>query len=86
MSLLKQISTGIKKRPHFLGLYGPGGVGKSTMGADAPLPVFLGTDDGEYPFRILANMWGLKNLLIAGKPDRAPRGFALADKYTGVVP
>lgn len=46
MSLIKQITTGIKPRPHFIGLYGPGGVGKSTLGADAPKPVFLGTDDG----------------------------------------
>jgi hypothetical protein len=46
MSLIKQITTGIKPRPHFIGLYGPGGVGKSTFGADAPKPVFLGTDDG----------------------------------------
>lgn len=46
MSLIKQITKGIKPRPHFIGLYGPGGVGKSTFGADAPKPVFLGTDDG----------------------------------------
>lgn len=46
MSLIQQISSGIKPRPHFIGLYGPGGVGKSTFGADAPSPVFLGTDDG----------------------------------------
>lgn len=46
MSLLKQITTGPKKRPHFISLYGVGGVGKSTFGAAAPNPVFLGTDDG----------------------------------------
>ena len=46
MSLITQITSGIKPRPHFLGLYGPGGVGKSTFGADAPKAVFLGTDDG----------------------------------------
>lgn len=46
MSLIQQITKGIKPRPHFIGLYGPGGVGKSTMGATAPKPVFLGTDDG----------------------------------------
>lgn len=46
MSLLKQVISGIRPRPHFIGIYGPGGVGKSTVGASAPKPVFLGTDDG----------------------------------------
>lgn len=46
MSLLKQVISGIRPRPHFIGIYGPGGVGKSTVGASAPNPVFLGTDDG----------------------------------------
>jgi hypothetical protein len=46
MSLIKNISTGIKPRPHFIGLYGPGGVGKTSFAASAPNPVFLGTDDG----------------------------------------
>jgi len=46
MSLITQITTGIKPRPHFIGLYGPGGVGKSTFAATAPNAVFLGTDDG----------------------------------------
>jgi AAA domain len=46
MSLITQITTGIKPRPHFIGLYGPGGVGKSTFAATAPAAVFLGTDDG----------------------------------------
>ena len=46
MSLLSNITTGIKPRPHFIGLYGPGGVGKSTFAATAPHAVFLGTDDG----------------------------------------
>jgi hypothetical protein len=46
MSLIKQLTTGIQKRPHFLGLYGPAGVGKSTWAASAPKPVFIGTDDG----------------------------------------
>lgn len=46
MSLISQITTGIKPRPHFVALYGPGGVGKSTLAAAAPKVVFLGTDDG----------------------------------------
>ena len=46
MSLIKQITTGIKPRPHFIAIYGVGGVGKSSVGASAPNPVFLGTDDG----------------------------------------
>lgn len=46
MSTLKNVTKGIKPRPHFIGLYGPGGVGKSSFAAAAPNPVFLGTDDG----------------------------------------
>lgn len=46
MSTLKNIQRGLKVRPHFIGLYGPGGVGKSTFAGSAPSPVFLGTDDG----------------------------------------
>jgi len=46
MSILNQIQKGAKKRPHLIGLYGPGGVGKSTFAASAPKPIFLGTDDG----------------------------------------
>lgn len=44
--MLNQVTTGPIQRPHFIGLYGPGGVGKSTFGASAPKPIFLGTDDG----------------------------------------
>lgn len=46
MSMLKQIKRGPIERPHFIGLYGVGGIGKTTMAAGAPAPVFLGTDDG----------------------------------------
>lgn len=46
MSLLAQISKGATKRPHFILLYGVDGVGKSTFGAEAPNPVFIGNDDG----------------------------------------
>ena len=46
MSLLSQIHRGPQTRPHLIGLYGPGGVGKTTFAASAPKPVFLGTDDG----------------------------------------
>lgn len=46
MSMLSQITRGPIARPHFIGLYGPGGVGKSTFAAAAPKPIFIGTDDG----------------------------------------
>jgi hypothetical protein len=46
MSTLTKVTKGVKERPHFIGLYGPGGVGKSTFAASAPNPVYLGTDDG----------------------------------------
>ncbi len=46
MSMLNQITRGPIARPHYIGLYGPGGVGKSTFAAAAPKPIFIGTDDG----------------------------------------
>lgn len=46
MSLLKQITKGVSQRPHFVLLYGVDGVGKSSFGAAAPKPVFLGPEDG----------------------------------------
>lgn len=46
MSSLNQVKKGPQIRPHFISLYGVGGVGKSTFGAAAPNPIFLGTDDG----------------------------------------
>lgn len=46
MSMLSQITRGPIARPHYIGLYGPGGVGKSTFAAAAPKPIFIGTDDG----------------------------------------
>jgi hypothetical protein len=46
MSLLKQVTRGVKSRPHFVLLYGVDGVGKSTFGATAPAPIFLGPEDG----------------------------------------
>lgn len=45
-SLLERIKSGPQQRPHLVGLYGPGGVGKSTFAASAPKPIFIGTDDG----------------------------------------
>jgi len=46
MSLLKSVITGVRARPHFVMIYGVDGVGKSTFGADAPSPIFLGPEDG----------------------------------------
>jgi hypothetical protein len=46
MSMLNNITRGPIARPHYIGLYGPGGVGKSTFAAAAPRPIFIGTDDG----------------------------------------
>lgn len=36
--------------------------------------------------RMIARIWGLKNLLIYGKPERAARWLALADRYEEVKP
>jgi len=34
-------------------------------------------------FRMLAQIWGLKNQIIYGKADRAARWFAVAERYAG---
>lgn len=43
---LDAITSGKKKRPARVLLYGTEGVGKSTWASNAPAPVFLGTEDG----------------------------------------
>ena len=46
MSMLANVTRGKLKLPHLLLLYGPDGVGKSTFGAQAPNPIFLGPEKG----------------------------------------
>lgn len=41
-----KISSGIKKRPYFILLYGSDGTGKSTFAGDAPSPIFIGPEKG----------------------------------------
>lgn len=43
---LKNLITGKQERPVRALLYGVEGIGKSTFGADAPAPIFLGAEDG----------------------------------------
>lgn len=43
---LKNLVTGKQERPTRVLLYGVEGIGKSTFGADAPSPIFLGAEDG----------------------------------------
>ena len=44
--LLEKVTKGRVKKPHLLLLYGPDGVGKSTFAAQAPAPIFVGSEDG----------------------------------------
>ena len=46
MSLLKQIHSGRRYSPPRLLCYGVEGIGKSTLAADAPKPIFIPTEDG----------------------------------------
>ena len=46
MSLLKTIATGVQFAPPRLLLYGPEGIGKSSLAAQAPAPIFIQTEDG----------------------------------------
>lgn len=43
---LATITRGVQAQPLRVVIYGPGGIGKSTFGAQAPSPVFLGAEDG----------------------------------------
>ena len=46
MSMLENITRGRESKPPSLFIYGQEGVGKSTVGAAAPNPVFVQTEDG----------------------------------------
>ena len=43
---LANLTYGVQPQPLRVVIYGPGGIGKSTFGAQAPAPVFLGPEDG----------------------------------------
>lgn len=44
--MLSQVTKGKIKKPHMILLFGIDGVGKSTFAAQAPNPIFLGSEDG----------------------------------------
>ena len=46
MSMLENITRGRESKPPRLFIYGQEGVGKSTIGAAAPNPIFVQTEDG----------------------------------------
>lgn len=46
MSMLKNVTSGVIVKPDLLLLYGPDGVGKTTFAAQAPTPIFLGSENG----------------------------------------
>jgi hypothetical protein len=46
MSVLNRVEKTKRKRPYFICLYGPSGLGKSTFGSEAPSPIFLDIEDG----------------------------------------
>jgi hypothetical protein len=46
MSFLKQVTSGKVEKPYFVLIYGVEGVGKTTFVANAPSPVFIGTESG----------------------------------------
>lgn len=44
--MLSQVTKGKVKKPHIILLYGTDGVGKTSWAAQAPSPIFLGSEDG----------------------------------------
>jgi hypothetical protein len=60
-SLLSQVKTGKIEKPELLLIYGPDKVGKSSFAAQAPKPIFLGTEDGSANLDV-ARFPGIKSL------------------------
>lgn len=52
MTLLSQVIKGKIRQPILALVYGPDGVGKSTLGAHAPNPIFLGTEKGTFNLNV----------------------------------
>lgn len=52
MSLLSQVQIGKVKKPHFVTIFGPPGVGKTSFGSEAPQTIFACTEDGTNNFDI----------------------------------
>ena len=46
MSILAKVQSGKRERPPLALIYGPDGVGKSTLASEAPAPLFLGAESG----------------------------------------
>ncbi|MCC8147926.1 ATP-binding protein [Akkermansia sp.] len=46
MSILNNIKRGVQQRPQRVIIYGPEGVGKSTLAAGLPAPLFMDTEEG----------------------------------------
>jgi hypothetical protein len=45
---LAKVTTGKQQQPHRILLYGTEGIGKSTFGANAPKPIFVGVEEGSH--------------------------------------
>lgn len=52
MGMLAGVKRGRVQRPHLVLMFGVDGVGKSTFGAQAPSPIFLGPEDGSSAFDV----------------------------------
>ena len=48
MSILSQVTKGKIKKPFFICLFGPPGIGKSTFAAEAPNVLFAGNEEGTF--------------------------------------
>lgn len=61
MKMLEQIQTGMIERPQRVILYAPEGIGKSTLAAQFPKPLFLDTEEGTHHLdvaRLNIKNWG----------------------------
>ena len=57
MALLDNIKRGKENKPPRLFIYGQEGVGKSTVGAAAPNPIFVQTEDGLGELATASSLW-----------------------------
>lgn len=82
------ISSGRIQRPLWLGIYGAAGVGKTTLAAEAPAPIFLDLDDGSSELNVSRfdgiETWpevlGAVRWMITGEHDFKTIVFDTVDK------
>lgn len=67
MSILNNIKRGKQQRPQRVIIYGPEGVGKSTLAAGLPAPLFLDTEEGTQHMNVGRSWWTSTRLTLCAE-------------------